>query len=321
MALPKINDKPPFNVTRASHIALTVQDLERSLFFYEQVIGLVVTERAGKTAFLRGLEEDCHHSLVLTETATNAECAQLGFRVLDDDDLEQAFSFFKNEGLEPNWADVPYQRKTLRVRDPEGVPLEFCSSMSVQPRLHNKVYLHKGGCALRFDHTQLGVPDVLKVCTFYMSIGFMASDYAETPAGDLVAVFLRRKNNPHDLVFGSRKGPQLHHFAYITETQNLMRAGDVASNLGFGKNVEYGPSRHGQDHASFVYFRDPDGHRVELLSHPIQMMDRDSLPVCRDITDRKQFVAWGPATPTSYLTESISFPNQPIREPVVKRTW
>ena len=52
-----------------------------------------------------------------------------------------------------------------------------------------------------------------------------------------------------------------------------------------------------------------------------QWMDSDSLPVCRDITDRKQFVAWGPATPTSYLTESTSFPNEAIREPVVKRTW
>ena len=321
MTLPKPNLKPPFDITRASHIALTVKDLEKSLFFYEQVIGLVTTEKVGKTAYLRGLEEDCHHSLVLTESDGNAECQHLGFRMLDDEDLEIAFDHFKKAGLEPSWTEVPCQHKTLRVRDPEGVPLEFCASMTVQPRLHSKVQLHKGGAGLRFDHTQVGIPDVMKVANFYMSIGFMASDYSVTPAGELTSVFLRRKNNPHDLVFGSRKGPQLHHFAYISETQNLLRAGDVASSLGFGKQVEYGPSRHGQDHASFVYFRDPDGHRVELLSHPVQFMDRDSVPIGRDITDRKQFVAWGPATPQSYLTESTSFPNEPVREPVVKRTW
>jgi catechol 2,3-dioxygenase len=213
------------------------------------------------------------------------------------------------------------QRKTLRVREPFGLPIEFCSSMPTLPWFHSRTAFHKGGAGLRFDHTQVQVPDVLSAVTFYADIGFMVSDYSVTPAGDLVGAFLRRKNNPHDLVMACRRGPRLHHFGYIVDKQNLLRAGDVASSLGYRQHIEFGPSRHGQDHASFVYMRDPDGHRIELLSHPIQIVDLDSTPICRDITDREQFVPWGQAAPTAYLEEASEFPGEALVQAVVQRTW
>jgi catechol 2,3-dioxygenase len=63
MALPETTYELPFTVTRASHVELLVADLERSLHFYVEVIGLAITERDDGTVYLRGMEESCHHSL------------------------------------------------------------------------------------------------------------------------------------------------------------------------------------------------------------------------------------------------------------------
>jgi catechol 2,3-dioxygenase len=122
-------------------------------------------------------------------------------------------------------------------------------------------------------------------------------------------------------VLGTRAGPRLHHFAYITERENLLRAGDAARSLGYRESVEYGPSRHGQDHNNFLYFRDPDGHRFELTSHPIQIMDLDSLPICREVTERDLFVPWGQPAPQSWHDEASEFAGEPVSPPLLQRTW
>jgi len=57
MNLPETNLDTPFNITRTSHVVLTVKDLEQSRLFYTEVVGLVVTEESNGTLYLRGVEE------------------------------------------------------------------------------------------------------------------------------------------------------------------------------------------------------------------------------------------------------------------------
>jgi hypothetical protein len=75
MNLPEKNLDTPFNITRSSHVVLTVNDLEKSRLFYTEVVGLVVTEETGGTLYLRGVEEACHHSLVLKLSKDAPRCA------------------------------------------------------------------------------------------------------------------------------------------------------------------------------------------------------------------------------------------------------
>lgn len=42
------------------------------------------------TLYLRGLEEVCHHSLVLKKTTEGPVCERVGMRVYTEDDLEKA---------------------------------------------------------------------------------------------------------------------------------------------------------------------------------------------------------------------------------------
>ena len=320
MPIPETQLTPPFNITRASHVRLTVRDLQRSRAFYTEVIGLLVADEERNVAYLRGVEETCHHSLVLRQSDEAPVCESVGYRVFRDEDLDAARAYFERSGIPCRWVDRAFQGRTLELSDPNGIPVELCASMPTQPRLHDQPHLHRGAAALRYDHIQCLMPDVAAAAQFYTDLGFRISDYFvdqpedEEPLG----IFLYRKTNPHDVVFLTRPGPVLHHFAYIvTDVGCLMRALDTAGGIGFAGNLERGPGRHGQGHAFYVYFRDPDGHRVEILPPPIQLMDLDDGPVKWHSGNR---FTWDLPPPRKWLHEATPFRGVAIREPAREQT-
>ncbi|WP_246788354.1 VOC family protein [Bradyrhizobium sp. CCBAU 53421] len=77
MSLPTTNHDPGFRITRAGHLVLDVRDFAASRRFYEEVIGLILTAEEGDALYFRGVEEACHHSLVLRKGGA-AACARLG---------------------------------------------------------------------------------------------------------------------------------------------------------------------------------------------------------------------------------------------------
>lgn len=199
MPLPDPVFYPPFNITRSSHICLKVADIARSRAFYESILGLVTTASESRCAYLRGVEEACHHSLVLSEEETGAACRYLGFRVLTDRELELAERWFAGAGVPTQWTDRPHQGRTLSVLSGAGFPAEFCASMEVQPRLFADPE-YATAPARRLDHFQLLHPWVEGACEFYAKLGFRGSEYVEDADG-LVGAFMYRKGNTHDLVF------------------------------------------------------------------------------------------------------------------------
>jgi catechol 2,3-dioxygenase len=308
MDLPRTDLETPFNITRTSHVVLTVKDLAASRLFYTEVIGLIVTDETADTLYLRGVEEACHHSVVLRRSAEAPSCLRIGMRVLREHDLDRLKAWFESQGCTAAWADVPQQGRTLHATDVAGTPLEFCATMPVVPRALTQFHLHRGGCAARIDHYQILVPDVAKACAFYMAAGFRLSEYIAPASGELLGVFLQRKGNPHDIVFFREAGPRMHHAAFTSaETYNILHACDVAGTLGFGQGVERGPGRHGPGHAMFVYFRDPDGHRVELFNTHYQALDLELEPVRWDPADGKKLTPWGLPAQKKWFTQATPF--------------
>lgn len=320
MPLPPTVFDPPFNITRASHVVLTVADLAASRDFYVEVLGLVVSAEDGEAAYLRGVEEACHHSLVLRR-GSRPSCARIGMRVVNEDHLLRAHDTLAGMGCAVSWASVPFQGPTLHVTDPGGVPLEICARMDAMPRMITRFSRHHGGAAGRLDHYQLLIPEVRRACDFYMALGFRVTEYIspDMPDGEdgpLLGVFLQRKGNPHDIVFFNGAGPRLHHFAFTTpEAASLLRACDVAGELGHGRRVERGPGRHGPGHAMFVYFRDPDGHRVELFNTHYQVMDLENEPVRWDPSDTNISFPWGLPAQRRWFEEATVFEGVPLAEP------
>lgn len=308
MSIPETNFDPPFHIVRAGHLVLTAKDLFKSREFYTEVMGLVVSAEDKDTLYLRGLEERAHHSLVLKRSDGEMACHRLGMRVRTEEDLERAMFEFDKQGLPAEWAEVPFQGRTLHVSDPLGMPVEFVASMDHEKRLDLETRLHKGAASRRFDHYQVTIPDIAKGTEFWTSLGFRVAD--QIVAGDFpVGCFLHTKDTPYDLVFLLRDGPMMHHFGYIIQDLNAMiHACDVMGELGLGRCVEYGPGKHALGHSYFTYFLDPDGHRAEILLAPIVYTDGDDDPRVWDVlTEVQSTEMWGLPPQRSWMTRHSPF--------------
>jgi catechol 2,3-dioxygenase len=321
MSLPVANLDPEFRITRASHVILTAKDLAASRHFYTEVAGLVLTAEDSDALYFRGIEEACHHSLVVRKSDQPAACARIGMRIFTEPEMEKAKVYFEAQGCPAEWVEVAHQGRTLHVTDPVGTQLEFCASMPVMPRMIIKFSTFKGGGARRIDHYQILTPQVRKAAEFYMGAGFRLSEYI-APKGthDLRGVFLQRKGNPYDIVLFNGDGPRLHHFAYtVSETHDLLRACDVAGELGYGATMERGPGRHGPGFALYIYFRDPDGHRIELFNNHYQAMDIENEPIAWEPSDHNINFPWGLPAQKSWFEEASVFADSPVVKTTIAR--
>lgn len=317
MTIPQTNFDPPFNITRASHLVLTAQDLAASRAFYTEVIGLVVSDEDANTIYLRGVEERGHHSLTLKRTSGDPACECIGMHVFDEEDLDKAKSHFGRNGVPAEFVEIPFQGRTLRFHDAMGTPVDLVAKMQTQPRGHVAVHSHKGARALRMDHYQVLVPDVLGAAKFYTDIGFRISDYLGIEGTDIVVgTFLHRKDNPWDIVFLHRAGPQFHHCGYVVESLfDLIRGLDCAGNIGFAGAIEHGPGRHGHGHSYYCYLRDPDGHRTELLLPAVQIVDSYDEPVFCALQPNSTGNRWGFPPPRSWFEEAAPFTGAKLIRP------
>jgi catechol 2,3-dioxygenase len=174
------NPNPPFNVIRCSYAELGVADLARSREFYVGALGWLEREQAAGSLYLHGIEERQHHSLILTESA-EATCRCLGYKVGSEDDLDRAEAHFRGRGLPTAWVERHGQGRTLRTRDPFGVPLEFCFAMEQGERTIQQYGRYGGTHPMRIDHFNCFAADVQATYDFYVrELGFRLTEYTET---------------------------------------------------------------------------------------------------------------------------------------------
>lgn len=315
--LPPVNHRPAFNITRTSHITLTVADLRKSREFYTEVAGLVVSDEDASTCHLRGLAEVCHHSLTLVQTKDGGKCRRIGFRVKFDEELDIAHAYFRERGLPAEWVDVPFQGRTLHLADPMGTKLELCAHMETRERMHLDMMNHRGACAQRLDHFQIHAAEMQGICAFYNELGFRYSEYI-AHEDKLLAAFMYRKGTCLDLAIVPGLSPRLHHLAYtVSESRDIFTGCDIAGILGYPTNVERGPGRHGPGGMLFVYILDPDGHRLELFNSHYQTIDLEIEPVRWEAASLSTSLRWGlPALARWYFAAS-EFEGVPLTAPAV----
>jgi catechol 2,3-dioxygenase len=312
--------KPSANITRASHVVLTSNDLGKARDFYVGALGMVVSEETPSALYLRGLEERGHHSLVLKRDPGPPVCERIGLRVLTEDDLDEAMEHFARAGHPAAWAQVPHQGRTLHVSDTIGTPLELVATMEEAENLLQRFDRYRSASPQRIDHFQVVAQDVARAMEFYMPLGFRLTEYTAKDGTDEVwGAWLARKGNPHDIVFANGRGPRLHHFAFtVRETHELIHACDVASSLGQAGRLERGPGRHGIGNALFVYFRDPDGHRIELFTSHYQAIDIDVEPLRWELSDLRRAQLWGLPATAGWFFEASEFAGVAPSEPRLK---
>jgi 3,4-dihydroxyphenylacetate 2,3-dioxygenase len=324
MPVPASNLYPPFNIVRLSHVEYSVTDLAASRAFYVDTLGLQVTDEDETRIYLRAMEERGHHCVTLVQ-ADKPEVSVLGLKVFDEADLDKAQTFFSDRGLPTEWVERPFMGRTLRTRDPWGIPLEFYAHMDRLPTIHQQYKLYNGVKPLRIDHFNMFSSDVDASVAFYNDIGFRVTEYTEDDeSGKIWAAWMHRKGGVHDVAFTNGLGPRLHHTAFWVPTPlNIIDLLDLMSTTGYVDNIERGPGRHGISNAFFLYVLDPDGHRIEIYCSDYQTVDPDLEPIRWALDDPQRQTLWGAPAPRSWFENGSTFvgadpiPSQLTAQPII----
>lgn len=297
-----------FNIIRCARSILHVTDLEASRKFYIDALGFIETESDERHIYLRGLEEHCHHSLLLKK-ADKPAVEALSYKVSSDADLDVLAELFTSKGYKTIWLKEGEQHaigRALRVQDLSGLPLEFFAKIEPVERLIQRYDLYKGSRVQRIDHFNCMVRDVEASYDFYIKeLGFACSEYTSAEDDKIWAAWLHRKQTVHDQAFMNGEGPRLHHIGFwLPDPMALIHSCDVLASMGYANSIERGPGRHGLSNAFFLYLRDPDGHRIELYNGDYLTSDPDFKPIRWDINDSRRQTFWGHAAPDCWFNEA-----------------
>ncbi|EKN67770.1 VOC family protein [Schinkia azotoformans] len=74
-------------IAKLGHVSLVTPNLQKSLWFFHEVLGLEITERSKDTVYLRVNNEFEHHSLVFL-AGDRAYMDHVGWRVKRPEDVE-----------------------------------------------------------------------------------------------------------------------------------------------------------------------------------------------------------------------------------------
>ena len=264
-------------VTRPGHIQLRVLDLDESVRFYTEVLGLVETGRdASGRVYLKTFQERDHSSVILREADT-AGMDFIGFKVLNEATLDQLEQSLKDYGTATERLAAGELLETgerVRFELPTGHQMELYATKKMLGNPlgdHNpKPYapgLDHGISPVRFDHALLYGPNVLGALDLLTNVlGFHLTEYVTLPDSDEKgALWLACSGKAHDLAFVAHPEPgKLHHVSFLMETwDQVLRAADImAAN---DVPVDIGPTRHGITRGGTIYAWDPSGNRFETF--------------------------------------------------------
>ncbi|MDP6342195.1 MAG: VOC family protein [Alphaproteobacteria bacterium] len=132
-------DDLPFDLGKISHVVLKVADLERSVRFYTEVLGLRVSDAypesmmPGRMVFLRC--NDDHHGVALVggarEDSKSKELHHFAFEVGSLDEVFHAREHLQRHGVALDFQGRRRagQQFALEFQDPDGHRLEICWGM------------------------------------------------------------------------------------------------------------------------------------------------------------------------------------------------
>ncbi len=282
---PRNGDEPIFDIAQLAHVELLTPDLEGTLGFFKDLLGLEETERSARSAYLRGYEEQYHHSLKVTK-APRAGLGHAAWRVRTPRALQRRATAIEATGLGRGWikGDLGHGR-AYQFESPEGHRMElFWDVDYVTPPAGKETLLRNrpqrrpgsGIPVRRLDHINLLVADRGANRDFMVDIlGFRERErVVDDEDGSILASFLSVTNLSHDIAMvpemTNMRG-RLHHVCFhYTSAQHVFDVAELAKEAGL--MVENGPGRHGIGGATFVYILEPGGNRIELMGDPGYMI-------------------------------------------------
>jgi uncharacterized glyoxalase superfamily protein PhnB len=122
-------------VGRPLGISLTVKDLQKSLTYYQDVLGFAVERKIERDGKLRGVAlkaGDVSISINQDDGAkgwTRAKGEGFSLRIVSDQNIDEIAARIKKSGgtLDTEPADMPWGSRAFRLRDPDGYKIAISS--------------------------------------------------------------------------------------------------------------------------------------------------------------------------------------------------
>lgn len=284
---------PGPQISHAGSINLGTRDLERSLWFFRDILGMEEVEREGNVAYLRAYQELGHHSLVLTEQEENVVNA-FSFRTKRPQDVElfaEELNRLEVEAVEVTAGTERGRGTAVRFLLPGGDhPFELYYEMEkteapegMRSRLPSNSSRRRGLGVRRLDHFNVQTsPSTINQAERWVrdNLGFKRREFAMLPESPttVMASWMSVTPQVHDLAIVANRAElsgRLHHLAYNLENfSDALTAADILRDLDVSYGV--GPGKHGIGQAMYLYVHDPGSdHRVELYAGGYLIFDTD----------------------------------------------
>jgi len=302
---------PGPRISHAASIDLGVLDLERSLWFFSELLGMEVVERTDGLAYLRGYQELVHHSLVLTQQE-EARVNAFGFRVERAQDVERFKDQLEGQGVEV--LELPSGHEAgrgpaIRFLVPHSEhPFELYHDIdkgrtkdeSIRSKLLSSSSTRRGLGVRRIDHFNIQTdPGTMNQTEGWLreNLGIKRREFIMMPdsPSTIMASWMSWTSQMHDVALGVNRmeeNARLHHVAFNLENyHDVLTAADRIRDL----DIEYGvgPGKHGIGQAMYLYIHDPGSdHRVELYSGGYQIFDPDWEPIEWKSADIPHGMTW-----------------------------
>lgn len=261
-------------VMRLGRVEVRVMDLEKSIDYYSNVIGLQMTARENNRAYFKAWDEEDHHSLILVES-DHPGLEHLAFKVRYEQDLDRFEKALEQNGIRVNRVSKGAriaEGEAIRCTLPTGHVMELYHEIE---RVGNGLKLNpdpypenlKGIAPPALDHLLIMGDDVQETTDLLMNVlDFHMSERVVTVDGEqLLATWLFKTNTPHDIAILKGPNGKLHHFAYsLGSWQDVLSAADCLAKNEVAFDVT--PTRHGITRGTTIYFFDPSGNRNEVYS-------------------------------------------------------
>ncbi|ANB74960.1 bleomycin resistance protein [Paraburkholderia phytofirmans OLGA172] len=241
-----------------SYVRLGTADLDSSVRYATEVLGLQVARRSGKSVYLRSDARD--HTLVYTEGNTGDQVS--GFQVRTPDELANAAAVLEAAGVAIKQGSVAEaeQRSVndfITFSDPSGNLIDLV----IAPHHSGRRYFPSRDAGITgFSHIGLCTTNAKRDEAFWTTVlGARVSDRI----GD--AALLRIDGVHHKVaLLPAPKGGVQHINHQVESIDDIMRAWYILRE----KNVRirFGPGRHPTSGAMFLYFEGPDGMVFEYSS-------------------------------------------------------
>ena len=313
-----------WELAHLAHVELLTPQLDKSVWFFTELMGMSVTETKGDSVYLRAYDDYEHHTLKLT-AHKYAGMGHYAWRTRSADALERRVKAIEKSGLGIGWNDGDCGHgKAYQFKSPDGHNVEiYFETEKYQATEKDKSALKntaskfpgRGMNVRRIDHLNLLAKDIVAVRDFQLNVlgGRLTETiiFDEQPKG----VWFSVNSKSYDLAITedhSGLSGRFHHLTYaVNSREEVLLAADIA--LENGIFIETGPHKHAIQQTFFLYLYEPGGNRIEIANPTARLiLDPDYETIVWNKEERMKGQAWGLKTVESFHTRGTPLQNDEL---------